>query len=433
MFPDPAQKQPRIARDHGKYLHKSLGTLAPSVVAKSSEVYRVQRDPSDRLMNDRPQTDTDRVPIALLYHGFGRFLDALKGASTDHTHSSDRQMFEEKVDEFVGFMNEYYRDESIRNKKAVKSLNGIFECVLENYRMLMPAIVSGTCSSGHALSPTQGIEIILEVKNELSGTGTDPISELSSHYTQALKEEEHSLQGLLGCFSFPALGIVVIGLYRRTTYLICESITDVYIGSHIGFYALSFRERTRLVTLTLVLPTTSESGNDQVRPALLNAFEAACILRHHMYKDAKEFMDSVKRGPPLNDDQTKFPYITEVPTYSPGGDASASTIRFQIHDEAFQEGGRHMRVSRCGLCEGSTGVGVCCGGARWRRRGIGIGHGMVASAGAKVEEGNVEGGCCDRTRARKGRDVESDINMLGACATMGYENIRENERHGRQR
>ena len=111
---------------------------------------------------------------------------------------------------------------------------------------------------------------------------------------------------------------------------------DVYIGSHIGFYALSYRERTRLVTLTPLLPTTSESGNNQVRPALLNAFEAACILRHHMYKDAKEFMDSVKRGPFLNDDQTKFPYVTEVPTYSPGEDASTGTIRFQIHDEAFQ-------------------------------------------------------------------------------------------------
>ena len=211
LLPEPAQKRPRIARDHGKYLHKSLGTMAPSTIAKTSEVYKVQHDPSDRLMNDRPKTDTDRVPIALLYHGFGRFLDVLKGASTHDTLTFDRRTFEEKVDEFVGFMNEYYRNEGIRNKKAIKSLNGIFECVLGDCSMLMQAIVfEARASDGHALSPTHCIEVILEVKNELSGTGADPIFELSSYYTHAIREEG-SLQGLLGCFPFPALGIVVIG------------------------------------------------------------------------------------------------------------------------------------------------------------------------------------------------------------------------------
>ena len=185
--------------------------MAPSTVAKPSEVYRVQLDPSDRLMNDRPKTDTDRVPIALLYHGFGRFLDVLKGASTHDTLRFDRRTFEEKVDEFVGFMNEYYPNESIRNSKALKSLNGIFECVLGDCSMLMQAIVfEARASDGHALSPTHCIEVILEVKNELSGTGADPIFELSSYYTHAIREEG-SLQGLLGCFPFPALGIVVIG------------------------------------------------------------------------------------------------------------------------------------------------------------------------------------------------------------------------------
>ena len=212
MLLEPAQKRPRIARDNGKYLHKSLGTLAPSTVAKPSEVYRVQLDPSDRLMNDRPKTDTDRVPIALLYHGFGRFLDVLKGASTHDTLRFDRRTFEEKVDEFVGFMNEYYPNESIRNKKALKSLNAIFKCVIGDCRMLTQAVVSGlSTSDGHAISLTLCIEVILEVKNELSETDADPIFELSSYYTQAIKEEEGSLQGLLGCFPFPALGIVVIG------------------------------------------------------------------------------------------------------------------------------------------------------------------------------------------------------------------------------
>ena len=49
----------------------------------------------------------------------------------------------------------------------------------------------------------------MEVKNELGGTDADLIVELSSHYIQALKKD--SIKGHLGSFSFPALGIVVIG------------------------------------------------------------------------------------------------------------------------------------------------------------------------------------------------------------------------------
>lgn len=45
-------------------------------------------------------------------------------------------------------------------------------------------------------------------------------------------------------------------------------------------------------------------------------------------------MESTKSGTLLN--QSKFPYITEVSTYSPSIGASTSTICFQIHDEAFQ-------------------------------------------------------------------------------------------------
>ena len=46
-------------------------------------------------------------------------MDVLKGDSTDYTLSFNRRTFEEKVGEFVRFMNEYYPDERSRNKKVV--------------------------------------------------------------------------------------------------------------------------------------------------------------------------------------------------------------------------------------------------------------------------------------------------------------------------
>jgi hypothetical protein len=78
------------------------------------------------------------------------------------------------------------------------------------------------------------------------------------------------------------------------------------------------------------------------------------------------------------------------------------------------------------VCGGCTGVGVCRDGARCEvSAGVGLGlgegegEGEVAGAGAGVGAG--QGGGCDRTRAGKGRNVESSTNMLGACVTMGYE------------
>jgi hypothetical protein len=73
---------------------------------------------------------------------------------------------------------------------------------------------------------------------------------------------------------------------------------------------------------------------------------------------------------------------------------------------------------------GSTGVGVCRGGARCEGGagvglGLGEGEGVVAGAGAGMWAG--EGRGCDWTRVGKGGNVESGTDMLGACGTMGYE------------
>lgn len=211
-YQEPTQKRPRIDNDddHGEYLDENLGTITPSKVARTDVVLRVQADPNQRLVNDRPQMDTDRLPIALLYHGFGHFLDTFEGTSTDHTLSFHRRTFEMKVDEFTRSMNKYYPDKYSRTEKALEYLNNIFKCVLKNCWPLMDATVSRGCvSDGHAPGPTMGIEVVLVVVNELCATDADPIVKLSSCYTQALKRD--SIRRLMGCFSFPALGIVVIG------------------------------------------------------------------------------------------------------------------------------------------------------------------------------------------------------------------------------
>ena len=83
--------------------------------------------------------------------------------------------------------------------------------------------------------------------------------------------------------------------------------------------------------------------NRWVRPALLKAFRAACILRYHIYEDTAKFRRGAqaRRLPPWFD--VPLPSINEVPIYSPYGTArsSPSTVRFQISADAYQGKKRH--------------------------------------------------------------------------------------------
>jgi hypothetical protein len=74
------------------------------------------------------------------------------------------------------------------------------------------------------------------------------------------------------------------------------------------------------------------------------------------------------------------------------------------------------------ICGGCTGVGMCCDGVCCKVSagvGLGLGKSEVTSASAGVGAGECRG--CNRMKAGNGRNVESSMDMLGACVTMGYE------------
>jgi hypothetical protein len=184
----------------------AFGTNAPSSVGKFSEL---QKQPSQRVANDRPHSDHDHLPISLLYHGFGRFFDAKYGSSTDGTPDINRQQFEFKVNVFMEVMNAYYCSETDRTDNALQCLNDIFACYLGNPQPLAAGMVfEDHRSDGHVLGPANTIEAILQVRNELGSRGTDPAIEISTLYTQSLKQK--STKEATPRFLFPALGKVVI-------------------------------------------------------------------------------------------------------------------------------------------------------------------------------------------------------------------------------
>jgi len=186
---------------------------APSYVATHSEVRKMQREPKTRVANDRPHSDPDHPPVALLYHGFGRFLDVAAGASTDPVLNIDRRQFELNVDQFMTSMNLYHPNERERNNKALLYLNAIFQtCLGVHTQKLAAAVVrEDRCSDGHALGPANTIDVVLQVKNELGSSRADPTIEFSAYYTQSLMDLTKEVRSR---FFFPALGMVVIGQYR---------------------------------------------------------------------------------------------------------------------------------------------------------------------------------------------------------------------------
>lgn len=92
-----------------------------------------------------------------------------------------------------------------------------------------------------------------------------------------------------------------------------------------------------MVALTPLLPTTAESGKNWVRPVLYNAFKAACVLRHHISEDTKNF--SVTQTPVLSI-QKHLPYVNRVARYSSDPGASPSIISFRI-DRVFKGRSKH--------------------------------------------------------------------------------------------
>jgi len=54
-------------------------TNAPSETAKPTLYEDIQGEPSERILDDRPEPDLDIPPVSLLYKGFGHFLDIVDG------------------------------------------------------------------------------------------------------------------------------------------------------------------------------------------------------------------------------------------------------------------------------------------------------------------------------------------------------------------
>src|SRR5947208_2917852 len=96
--------------------------------AGQSDVYeRLQKDPSERILDDRPAPDADISPIELLYDGFGHFTDIMEGRSdVPGLAEVDSRELHQAVDDLATTMTAYFAEEDDRRDAALACLNRIF-------------------------------------------------------------------------------------------------------------------------------------------------------------------------------------------------------------------------------------------------------------------------------------------------------------------
>ncbi|KAJ7044904.1 hypothetical protein C8F04DRAFT_906437, partial [Mycena alexandri] len=290
----------------------TYATMAPSQVAKDAS--QAQKSSRNRVLNGRPKPDTDIAPIALLYSGFGVFLDMFK------THTSvplvDEARLRAAVYQWAELSIAYYSLETKRRVATLPALNDIFRCRIaeEPFPSLVATSIGDTTrtSDGHTLTDLLSPDVVSACKNESCNITSETECELTAYAVQAHK---YALE-------MDDRRARIYAAHRVPTLLMRQE--GVFI-QFLGFITLDYAPR--VVELTPMLSCRSDGADDRSLRDLVSAFRAAIVLRHHIRKDTAhmEPPTSTAVGPP----QT-FPNVARCAGW---GGPSAPAVEFTLKRE----------------------------------------------------------------------------------------------------
>ena len=87
----------------------------------------MQKDPKEKILDDRPREDDDIPPASLLYDGFGQFLDIFAGDANVESFSDVKASeLQFAIDEFTQLMCGFFETEDKRKETGLVPLNKIF-------------------------------------------------------------------------------------------------------------------------------------------------------------------------------------------------------------------------------------------------------------------------------------------------------------------
>jgi len=283
---------------------------APLETSKSSTYQNLQEDPSEKILDDRPQADAEIPPIPLLYDGFGHFLDIMDGRN-DAPGLADVNVRElrDAVDDFAVKMTTFFNNDDDRRDEGIKCLNKIF-AARRGTTIIPPisaAAIGSVRSEGHNIATHGPGTMGAKFKNSIAGISSLPAVELVGYVARL---DSRMDQQLYEGWRVPCLGLTIIGKLDISAF----NLHTNFLGCDITFYAIiPIDHRFRVISLTPTFSCIGSASDGRDRSSLYSAFIASSVLQARIILDATRFL----RNPPavISTPARRFPAVTRLRKY----------------------------------------------------------------------------------------------------------------------
>ncbi|KAI6006859.1 hypothetical protein EDD15DRAFT_2514757 [Pisolithus albus] len=284
----------------------------PLITAQPEVFESLQKDLSEKILDDRPKPDPDVAPTPLLYEGFGHFLDIMDGRlDVPGLADIDTTKLLSKVDEFASKMNKDYPNEDFRREAVLPYLNRIFKARrgIEIPPLHAPAI--GSVRSGvHNDAPHGTGTMVVVFRNSLAGIDAIPEVELTG-YVAHLNVKGIHRKLYLG-WRVPCLGLIIV-------------------GHMLQFYAvIAVDRRFKLVSLTSMYSCIETAFDGRDRKSLYLAFTAASVLQAQLLHDIEKLFNNPPSELPIR--KRGFPAVSKLRKYPPSDDHLHFEIQSFLED-----------------------------------------------------------------------------------------------------
>ena len=286
-------------------------------ISKYYNVYeRLQHQPSEKILDDRPEPDPDIPPIPLPYDGFGHFLDIVD-AHDDVPGLADVDvlMLRKEVDDLASKMTGYFNNEDDQRDAALPCLDCIFSV---RGGITIPKLAAAAIGSDGYNIATHGTgTMAVKVKNWSTGTTSLPQIELVCYIVRldARGMDDNIRRQLYLQWRVPCLGLTIIGELNVS----CLFDILIFLGCDIMFYAIVLIDHHfRLVTLTPTFSCIQSALDGCDCMSLYLAFSAASVLQAHILHNATRLLDN---PPPVIPVAARhFPAVSRLRKYPASSD-----------------------------------------------------------------------------------------------------------------
>jgi hypothetical protein len=306
----------------------------PLRITQTSESMALQRNQEEKatILYDRPEPHPDIPHVALLYDGFGEFLDIFHGRKeVSGLELWKQQDLEHRINDFADEMAGFYETERDRRLTVIPNMNLILTALAcEGQRSpFLRGAFDPPMPVGHIMGEHGAMSCIVLFKNESCDIEIMPHIELTNHVARSFNEaiRQGRNRELFQAWKVPCLGITVVGgwvVFGHSTRLISFCNTP---GFEVTFYAVVFlgQNQYRIPNLTPGLPCRSSAEDGVGRRTLYSAFMAATVLIARIWEDTKKVIIT----PPsrIFGDTHRFPCVSALPRYNEG---LPGTLNFNI-------------------------------------------------------------------------------------------------------